>query len=143
MMELTNTPALGPHDQIDVTGVVTLETSGTGVYLDLDTSQYTQETGTIILINNDGSGDPVVGTFVGLPEGGMTNFGNTPNFQISYVGGDGNDIELTAVGPTALTVDHIAAKSETNGIYMISFLLAISSWIIVRTTRKGRFQRLE
>ena len=37
---------------------------------------------------------PIVGTFVGLPEGASLTIGNTP-FTISYVGGDGDDVVLT------------------------------------------------
>jgi hypothetical protein len=47
------------------------------------------------LINNDGT-DAVVGTFKGLPEGAtLTSGGMT--FQISYVGGTGNDVVLTRI----------------------------------------------
>ena len=51
------------------------------------------------LITNDGT-DPVSGTFAGLPEGQSFNVG--PRFfTISYVGGTGNDVVITA---TALAV---------------------------------------
>ncbi|MFG0306073.1 MAG: GC-type dockerin domain-anchored protein [Phycisphaerales bacterium JB040] len=50
----------------------------------------------ITLIDNDDA-DPVIGQFVGLPEGatvtvpvGASNF----NFKLSYTGGDGNDVTL-------------------------------------------------
>ena len=56
------------------------------------------------LIDNDAS-DPVVGTFAGYPKGALvTPFGSDPDiFQLSYVGGDGNDVTLTAVGGPAFT----------------------------------------
>ncbi len=45
------------------------------------------------IIDNDGA-DAVVGTFAGAAEGGFVSLsGNT--YQISYVGGDGNDVVLT------------------------------------------------
>jgi hypothetical protein len=50
----------------------------------------------ITLIENDGS-DAVQGTFADLPEGGSVAIGGTL-FQISYVGGTGNDVVLTAQG---------------------------------------------
>jgi acetyl esterase/lipase len=53
------------------------------------------------IIDNDGS-DPVQGTFEGLPEGATINAGNY-TFWISYHGGDGNDVVLTAGIPGAKT----------------------------------------
>jgi hypothetical protein len=45
------------------------------------------------LIDNDGT-DPVVGTFVGVPEGRTVTVGSTL-FRITYHGGDGNDVVAT------------------------------------------------
>ncbi len=45
------------------------------------------------LIQNDGN-DAVVGTFAGLPQGATLSLGGM-TFQISYVGGTGNDVVLT------------------------------------------------
>src|SRR5262249_34658265 len=39
---------------------------------------------------------PVSGTFSGLPEGAVITLGGN-QFRISYVGGDGNDLVLTAI----------------------------------------------
>jgi hypothetical protein len=50
---------------------------------------------TFTIINNDGS-DSVVGTFSGLPEGGVVSVG-AQQFQISYVGLTGNDVTLKTV----------------------------------------------
>src|SRR5262245_30253344 len=49
----------------------------------------------IVLINNDGN-DAVTGTFNGLPEGAVVTI-NGVNFSITYHGGDGNDVVLSAV----------------------------------------------
>jgi hypothetical protein len=58
---------------------------------------------TFTLINNDGF-DPVVGTFAGLPEGANLSLSGQ-QFQISYTGGDGNDVVLTAIsGPARPTL---------------------------------------
>jgi hypothetical protein len=48
-----------------------------------------------VIVNNDGS-DAVTGTFAGLTEGATFAVGDG-QFRISYVGGDGNDIELTVL----------------------------------------------
>jgi hypothetical protein len=56
----------------------------------------------LTLVDNTGSG-PVVGTFTGLPEGStvLASFaGQTYHFTLSYVGGTGNDITLTAQAPS-------------------------------------------
>lgn len=47
----------------------------------------------IILIDNDGTADPVVGNFNGLAEGSQVSI-NGQNFTITYRGGDGNDVAL-------------------------------------------------
>ncbi len=53
---------------------------------------------------------PIVGTFDGLPEGASLTIGSTP-FTISYHGGDGNDVVLTAAAPAAPTVTGISPTS--------------------------------
>jgi len=60
----------------------------------------------MILIDNDGV-DPVIGTFAGLPEGSIIkSLPNGPRYSISYIGGTGNDVTLTALAsiPTTTTV---------------------------------------
>ena len=41
---------------------------------------------------------PVTGTFAGLAEGALITLGSV-NFNITYVGGDGNDVQLLAIAP--------------------------------------------
>ena len=53
--------------------------------------------------DNDGT-DPVAGNFAGLPEG-MDFIANGIGLSISYVGGDGNDVELTAGDQNTIYVD--------------------------------------
>jgi fibronectin-binding autotransporter adhesin len=50
----------------------------------------------LVIVDNDGT-DAVSGTFSGLAEGASVTFGAV-SFRISYVGGDGNDVALTAGG---------------------------------------------
>lgn len=54
---------------------------------------------TFTIINKQGAG-AVTGTFTGLPEGATLTIGGT-QFSISYIGGDGNDVVLTAQGAGA------------------------------------------
>ncbi len=92
------------YDQVSVAGVVTLAGSTlnlSGSYL--TTPAITNDLFTIIL--NDGAGDAVVGTFAGINEGGHVFSGLGQDYTVSYVGGDGNDVVLTAVPePGAITM---------------------------------------
>jgi hypothetical protein len=87
------------HDQINVTGTVTiganvtLTTSVIGAFAPFAGDEF-------IIIDNDGTGDAVTGTFQGLAEGAkIANFlGSGRSATISYIGGDGNDVTLTGDG---------------------------------------------
>ena len=80
-------------DTLDVTGTVRL--SGT-LYpvlgLQLTPPTLGRE---VVLIENDGN-DPVIGTFLGRPEGALIPADGL-TMRISYHGGDGNDVTLTSV----------------------------------------------
>jgi hypothetical protein len=91
-----NGPAAGTgYDQLDVTGTVNL--GGTTLSGSLG---FTPAPGAVFrIIDNDGA-DPVVGTFNGLAEGATVAIGAV-NFTVSYKGGDGNDVTLTAPGSVA------------------------------------------
>ena len=92
-----NTTTLGTgYDQLSVGGTVDI----TGATLSLSGSYLTapaiaNDLFTILL--NDGTGDPITGTFAGLGEGAYFTALAGQDFVISYVGGDGNDITLLAV----------------------------------------------
>lgn len=83
----------GQYSGLDVSGSVNLQS--TLVF----SGSYVPVAGDVfVIISNDGT-DPVVGTFTGLPEGATINFNGMP-LRVSYVGGDGNDVTLTALGAT-------------------------------------------
>lgn len=81
------------YDQIDVTGAVSIAGN-------LDVSLYggfVPTAGqTYVIINNDAA-DAVSGTFAGLAQGAQF-AADGQLFTISYTGGDGNDVVLTAQG---------------------------------------------
>jgi autotransporter-associated beta strand protein len=82
------------YDQVNVNGAVNL----TGASLTV-ASGFTPAVGNAFtIINNDGT-DPVVGTFTGLAQG-ATVPGGSGSYTISYTGGDGNDVVLTAASST-------------------------------------------
>jgi autotransporter-associated beta strand protein len=86
---LNGTTAGTGYDQLSVTGTVNLAGASLNVNL-----TFTPALGSAFtLIQNDGA-DAVAGTFAGLAEGAtLSQSGMT--FQISYVGGTGNDVVLT------------------------------------------------
>src|SRR5690348_13281203 len=72
-----------------VTGTVSIN----GTVLTLDVSQPVTNFQDFLLIDNDDI-DPIAGTgFLGLPEGAVFK-ADDAYFQISYTGGDGNDVVL-------------------------------------------------
>ena len=99
------TPGTG-HDQLQVTGTVTLAGTLTGSAVPAPAigSQF-------VIILNDGS-DAVVGTFAGLAEGALATIGGFP-FTITYAGGDGNDVVLTAQDPNATTTTSTTTTTTT------------------------------
>lgn len=92
--------AAGQFDQLNVTGTVDLGTNVTT----LDTSLYggfvPKAGNSFVIINNDAA-DAATGTFKNLAEGATFTVAGVV-FKISYVGGDGNDVVLTAVTVPAL-----------------------------------------
>lgn len=99
--ELLGATACTQHDQIKVTGTVTFDPA-TAELSTVILPGYTATAGQkYVIISNDGT-DAVTGTFKGLAEGATFAAGNGGQFRISYVGGDGNDVELTVLTvPTA------------------------------------------
>jgi len=81
------------YDQVAVTGTVTLAMAYSAeLYLTMGGSFVPSLGQEYVLIDNDGV-DAVVGTFRGKPEGTTITL-NGHEFQLSYVGGDGNDVTL-------------------------------------------------
>jgi len=86
---LNGATAGAEYDQLSVTGRVNLAGAALNVSLG-----FTPAIGSAFtLIQNDGT-DVVLGTFAGLPQGANLLL-NGMTFQISYVGGTGNDVMLT------------------------------------------------
>jgi autotransporter-associated beta strand protein len=92
-----SSPGAGGYDQLKVTGAVVLgqATLSTLMLNGFDPAHGIQ----LMIVENDQS-DAVVGTFAGLGEGSIFANGSA-TFRISYVGGDGNDVVLTALDSPA------------------------------------------
>ena len=90
------TPTAGLTNRLAVTGTVSI--SGTTLSFvgdDLNAPPIGQA---FTIIENDGT-DPVTGFFANVAEGGTIVTSNGLTFSVTYHGGDGNDVVLTAVPP--------------------------------------------
>jgi autotransporter-associated beta strand protein len=111
-------------DRLNVTGAVTL--NGATLSLSL-LGGYVHTTGTVYMLV---AGNPVVGTFSGLPEGAtVTASGKT--FRISYVGG----VTLTATAATHLSIS--APASATAGTAFSFTVTALDQFNSVATSYTG------
>jgi len=101
-------------DRVDVTGSVSLANAILNLSIVGDFASYG---GTeYVLIDNDGYTDLVTGTFDGLPGGSVLN-SLQGQFVLSYTGGDGNDVVLTAV-PEPITMGLFALAGAGLGGYL-------------------------
>jgi autotransporter-associated beta strand protein len=111
------------YSTANVTGSVDI--SGSTLSLVEIASTYAPVPGDIFtIIANDGT-DPVIGTFAGLPEGATVTFNGVP-LRISYVGGTGNDVTLTALAAVAATdVRQVPTLSEWALLLLVSLMLGL------------------
>ena len=91
-VEIEGTTAGTEYDQLTVGGFVGIDSTST---LSLSGAYVPNAGETFTIIDNDLT-DAVVGNFNGLAEGAIFLFNGAP-FSISYLGGDGNDVVLTAL----------------------------------------------
>jgi autotransporter-associated beta strand protein len=89
-VELNGPGSGNSYDQLNVTGSVDLN----GAVLDAVLGYVPENLSQFTIIANDGT-DTVAGTFAGRPQGSSLTIGSRP-FTISYSGGTGNDVVLTA-----------------------------------------------
>jgi hypothetical protein len=102
------TPGSG-YDQVKVTGTVSIAANVT-INLKLS-SGFTPSAGQVFtLIDNDGT-DSINGSFSNIPEGTSVALNGHP-FRISYAGGDGNDVTLTALIESATSLSQSAGTTK-------------------------------
>jgi fibronectin-binding autotransporter adhesin len=95
------------YDQVVVEGAVTLN----GGTLTLDAGNYAATAGEVYeVISNDGA-DVVANTFDGQPEGTLFTAADGRHLQLSYVGGDGNDLVLTALNAAPIVANPLVDRS--------------------------------
>ncbi len=128
---LGGTPGTG-HDRVDVTGTVNIS----GAVLSLgNVVAGTPGVTTYTIIRNDGA-DAVNGTYAGLAEGAHVTEGSA-HWTISYTGGDGNDVVLTAVGapapPTGVSAVSGNASATVSFTPGASNGVAITGYVVTAT----------
>lgn len=117
------------YDQTLVTGTVDL---GDATLVIDKASTYTPADGaTYTIIDNDGT-DAVTGTFNGLAEGGTTTVDGV-EYTVSYVGGDGNDVVLSA---TVVAAPATGFGSISANYALIALFTALAAATLVVTGRK-------
>ncbi|MDE0816906.1 MAG: dockerin type I domain-containing protein, partial [Pirellulaceae bacterium] len=120
------------YSQANIIGGVNLNSSQLEVI-----GGFIPQTGdTFTVINNDGV-EAITGTFADLPEGAFTSL-NGVRLQISYQGGTGNDVTLTAVEirPTIDLIDDltIAENSPTQTVQLAGIVAGSSVTSPLRVT---------
>lgn len=96
------------YSQFDATGTVNINGASLAISLG-----YTPANGQVFTILSNAGGSAVTGTFAGLPEGSTLAYDGT-NFTISYVGGSGHDITLTAGTPSIALVLAVSPSGGQN-----------------------------
>ncbi len=97
-------------DRVDVNGTVDLDDATLTLAL---LAGYVHAPGTVYTLVENNLADPVDGTYLGLAEGAtITEDGHV--FRVSYAGGDGNDVTLTAIGASP-TLSTTASANVTLG----------------------------
>lgn len=89
-VELDGATVGSGYDQLNATGGVTLSSPTLS-----GTAGATHPAGTTFVIIDNVSAGTISGTFSGLPEASLVTLSGQ-TFAISYIGGDGNDVTLTA-----------------------------------------------
>ncbi|MFO0821305.1 MAG: autotransporter-associated beta strand repeat-containing protein [Pirellulales bacterium] len=98
------------YDQLNVTGTINLG----GATLATTGGIMSSPGQTLVIVNND-SNDPVIGTFAGLPEGSTVSI-NGVNFVLSYVGGsNNNDVVLMEAETSVLVSGGNLVVTDING----------------------------
>lgn len=110
LVELNGPDAGTGYDQLAVTGSVALGGAQLQVKLNYNPIPGTE----FVIISND-SNDPVQQTFAGLQEGAKFTAANGTLLQISYHGGDGNDVVLRHVNTPPSIVSVSATPNVKEG----------------------------
>ena len=107
------------YDRLNAAGPITLGNATLNLSLG-----FTPAVGqTFLILRNTGSGS-IAGQFTGLPEGAFLAISPAHIFQITYAGGDGNDIVLTRVAgiaPQFSSLTIIPGTGQNLGLEVVTF----------------------
>lgn len=103
-----NPPSAGQYSLTVRNGVITLGGN-------LDAGWTLKPAGTVFTLIHNETGNPISGTFKGLPEGATFKpYDGYNAYRISYLGGGGHDVTLTVVAtPTVTTLATSCASSKS------------------------------
>lgn len=101
----------GTNDSLIVNGSVLLNNSVLSVSVTLPTTQVLSVGNSFTILKNDGT-DLINGTFINQPQGSLYTVGNY-TFQISYIGGTGNDVTLTVTSVVSPAVVVVPGVKQT------------------------------
>ena len=111
----------GAFSRLNVTGSVTLG----GATLSVSPTTTFPGGTQFLIIDNDGV-DPVTGTFAGLAEGATFSAGGQ-SYSITYAGGTGNDVVLTAISSTTATTTTLNSSANPSTVGQpVTFTATIS-----------------
>ena len=114
-------PGMNGHDQLNVIGTVNL---GNSRLAPIPWAGFQPAVGdTFLIIKNDGA-DAVNGTFLNIPEGAIFSGPLNSAYQVSYVGGDGNDVSIKRVARAQFDFDgdgktDVATFNAANAVWDI------------------------
>ncbi len=110
-VELSGTTACTDYDQTVVTGTISINNANLNLAV---WNSFQPAVNTVYTIVDNQGTSAVSGVFTGLAEGATTQLdGDT--LQISYVGGDGNEITLTVTAVGAANQAPVAANMNASG----------------------------
>jgi len=98
------------HGAVRLNGILRIPVSGYAAAIPAGTHYR--------IVDNDGA-DPVVGSFVGMPEGQIVASAGGRHLRITYDGGDGNDVDLVADGVD--TPGRFAVGAGPGGLPIVNF----------------------
>jgi VCBS repeat-containing protein len=99
------------HDQIKVVTAADTVALNNATLTLVALSGFNPESGTFVIIDNAGS-DAITTTFAGLAEGAVVSAAAGNSYRISYAGGDGNDVVLTALSVAPIAVNDTGSVTE-------------------------------
>jgi autotransporter-associated beta strand protein len=105
-----NGPVAGTgYDRLAVSGPIAIGNAALVI-----TRGYVPAANATFTIIDNTSATPVNGTFAGLPQNSLLFVGGDA-FRISYTGGDGNDVVLTALPQPAFSISDVTVTEGRNG----------------------------